>query len=122
MKDEDQLKELYKVLCQASIDKDINTLKKILREDYILVHMTGKRQTKEEYINSVEQGELKYYESIHEEIIVEVKEDKAKIIGKTKTLASPFRTIKSWWNLKQELEAIKENGEWKLTHSIASMY
>lgn len=118
----EEIKQLYIDLCDASISKDINKLRTILADNYVLVHMTGKRQSKEEYINSVINGELKSFESKHESIEVQIDGDTAKVIGKTRTLASPFGISKSWWRLRQDLELEKINNEWKIVQSVASTY
>ena len=118
----EEIKQLYIDLCDASINKDIEKLKSILADNYVLVHMTGKRQSKEEYINSVINGELKYFESKHESIEVQIDGDTAKVTGKTRTLASPFGMSKSWWRLRQDLKLEKINNEWKIVSSVASTY
>lgn len=117
-----QIRQLYKDLCEASIQKDLKKLDNVLADNYILVHMTGMNQSKEDYINSVINEELKYYDAIHESIDVSIEEDKAIVIGKTKTLASPFEIPTFWWRLKQEMIVKKINGEWKIIHSKASTY
>ncbi len=122
MNDTEIIKKLYLDLCEASINKDIDKLNDILSDDYVLVHMTGMNQTKEDYINSVKSGELKYYESVHESIDVTIDNNTATIIGKTKTLASPFGMNKSWWRLRQDVEARKIDGKWLITSSKASTY
>ena len=116
------IKKLYIDLCNASIKKEIDKLKEILTEDYILIHMTGMKQGKNDYINSVLNGELKYYEAMHESIDVNIKEDIAYLVGKTNTLASPFGMLKSWWKLKQEITLEKREGKWIITQSKASTY
>ena len=122
MSDKDIIKKLYIDLCEASINKDLKKLNEILSDNYILVHMTGMNQSKNDYINSVKNGELKYYENIHESIDINIKKDKAEVIGKTKTLASPFGMSKSWWRLKQKITLEKIDGKWLITKSIASTY
>ena len=122
MNDKQIIEELYIKLCNASINKDFNTLNEILAEDYILVHMTGRIQTKQEYINSVKNGELKYYDSINESIDITINGDEAFLVGRTKTLASPFGFGKSWWNLKQDIKLKKLNNKWMITKSVASSY
>lgn len=122
MSDKDIIKKLYIDLCEASINKDLKKLNEILSDNYILVHMTGTNQSKNDYINSVKNGELKYYENIHESIDINIKKDKAEVIGKTKTLASPFGMSKSWWRLKQNITLEKIDGKWLITKSIASTY
>lgn len=122
MSDKELVRKLYIDLCEASINKDLIKLGEILSDDYVLVHMTGMKQTKEDYLDSVKSGELSYFESKHESIDVNVNGDYATIIGKTKTLASPFGTSKSWWNLRQDLKAKKIDGKWILMYSKASSY
>ena len=48
--------------------------------------------------------------------------DRATIIGKTKTLASPFGFGKSWWNLRQDVLLEKVNDTWIIKQSKASSY
>ena len=122
MSDKELVRKLYIDLCEASINKDLIKLGEILSDDYVLVHMTGMKQTKEDYLDSVKSGELSYFESKHESIDINVNGDDATIIGKTKTLASPFGTSKSWWNLRQDLKAKKIDGKWILMYSKASSY
>ena len=122
MSDKELVRKLYIDLCEASINKDLIKLGEILSDDYVLVHMTGMKQTKEDYLDSVKSGELSYFESKHESIDVNVNGDDATIIEKTKTLASPFGTSKSWWNLRQYLKAKKIDGKWILMYSKASSY
>ena len=122
MSDKELVRKLYIDLCEASINKDLIKLGEILSDDYVLVHMTVMKKTKEDYLESVKSGELSYFESKHESIDVNVNGDDATIIGKTKTLASPFVTSKSWWNLRQDLKAKKIDGKWILMYSKASSY
>lgn len=122
MSDKELVQKLYIDLCEASINKDLDKLDKVLSDDYILVHMTDMKQSKEDYKESVKTGELTYFESKHESIEVTINGDEATIIGKTKTLASPFGLSKTWWNLRQDLKAKKIDGKWILTYSKASSY
>ena len=122
MSDKELARKLYIDLCEASINKDLDKLDEILSDDYVLVHMTGMKQSKEDYIESVKNGELSYFETKHESIEVTINGNEATILGKTKTLASLFGSSKSWWNLRQDLKAKKINGKWILTYSKASTY
>ena len=122
MSDKELARKLYIDLCEASINKDLDKLDEILSDDYVLVHMTGMKQSKEDYIESVKNGELSYFETKHESIEVTINGNEATILGKTKTLASPFGSSKSWWNLRQDLKAKKIDGKWILTYSKASTY
>lgn len=48
---------------QALIDKNESKLSEIILDDYQLVHMSGKTQSKEEFIAEVMDGTLNYYKS-----------------------------------------------------------
>lgn len=118
MKDEDIIKKIYIELTQASINKDIEKLNELLSDKYILVHMTGMNQTKDDYINSVNNGSLK----LHDSIIVSIDGNKASIVGKSKVLASPFGISKSWWRLKQNITLGKIDGKWLIIKSVTTTY
>ena len=122
MSDIELIRKLYLDLYEASVKKDYEKLNDILSDDYVLIHMTGRKQSKEEYIDSVRREDLKYYEFDHESINATINDDKATMTGKTKVLASPLGMAKSWWNLKQELTLEKRNDKWVITHSVASTY
>ena len=68
MKEEEKIRQIYIDLCNACISKDIMFLNEILSDDYVLIHMTGMHQIKTNFINSVMNGELKYYDVEHESI------------------------------------------------------
>ena len=50
MSDKEIIKKLYTNLCESSITKDFDKLNEILGTNYVLSHMTGMTQSKEEYI------------------------------------------------------------------------
>ena len=52
MSDKELVRKLYIDLCEASINKDLIKLGEILSDDYVLVHMIGMKQTKEDYLDS----------------------------------------------------------------------
>lgn len=47
--------------CQAMTDADMNTLKDIISQNMIFTHMSGKQQSRDEYLHDIETGHLKYY-------------------------------------------------------------
>ena len=59
----EELSVLYQAAryCQAMTDKDIDTMREIVSEDMIFVHMSGMRQNREEYFADVADGSLTYY-------------------------------------------------------------
>ena len=58
MDDREQVKQCYEKMCSAMIKKDREALENVLDDSYVLVHMTGMRQSKSEFINAVMDGTL----------------------------------------------------------------
>lgn len=59
--DQEAIITRYEELQQALIDQNIPKLKQLLPDDYIAVHITGRRQTKEEWLKDIENGDMRYF-------------------------------------------------------------
>ncbi len=47
--------------CQAMTDADIDAMQELVAEDMIYTHMSGMRQTREEYFADIADGSLRYF-------------------------------------------------------------
>ncbi len=47
--------------CQAMTDADLDTLRELVSEDMVFTHMSGRRQTREEYFRDIADGNLRYF-------------------------------------------------------------
>ena len=56
MSDEEQIKELYRTYWQYMIDKNADGLRKIMSSDYYLRHMTGVKQSVDEFLKGLLNG------------------------------------------------------------------
>ena len=90
MNDELLIQNCYKEMYSAMIAKDRSALEEVLDDSFVLVHMTGMRQSKDEFINAVLDGTLNYYSAVHENMPVEIKGDTAVIIGQSYVQAAVF--------------------------------
>ncbi len=122
MDDKISIIEVYKKMYDAMIAKDADALNKALDDSFVLVHMTGMRQSKQAFIQAVLNGALNYYSVKHEHMPVEVSGDTAILIGQSYVAAAVFGGGRSNWRLQQKCSLKKVNGEWKITESIASTY
>ena len=79
--DDDQLAVIYQQAryCQAMTDADTDTLREIVSPDAVFTHMSGRRQTREEYFADIESGALRYYTIGIDHPTVEVDGDAASI-------------------------------------------
>ncbi len=122
MSEEELIRELYNKYWDYMISKDAEGLRSIMAEDYYLLHMTGVRQSREEFIKGLSAGTFNYYSADHDSIEVEVNGDNAKMTGRSRVLAAVYGGGKHRWRLQGDFTLRKENGEWMLTSSEASTY
>lgn len=123
MTDKEAIIELYRQENQAMVDKDIVKLNEILSPSMQLQHMTGYMQPKLEWIDQIQNGEMKYFSSIEEnikEIVIEG--NSASLIGQNKVMASVWGSQVATWPLQMKMEFAKSNGKWIIANQIASTY
>ena len=122
LSDEEQICNCYKEMYRAMSAKEADALAKVLDDSFVLIHMTGMKQPKNEFIQAVLNGTLNYYSYTHENLPVKIKGDTAVLIGQTRVEAAVFGGGKHTWRLQQECTLKKINGVWKITLSKASVY
>ena len=116
------VKEAYSRMCDAMIRKDMAMLADVLDESFTLIHMTGMRQSKQEFIRAVMNGTLNYYSAKHESMDAAVMEDYAVLDGKTMVSAAVFGGGRHTWRLRQVCRMKKREDGWKITESTASTF
>lgn len=122
MTDEKKIQELYRDYWRCMIHKDEHRLRELMDEDYYLEHMTGVRQTREEFLAGLRAGTFNYYSAEHDAIEVRVNDNLAEMIGKSRVTAAVYGGGKKSWRLQGYFTLKKEDGVWKMTSSKASTY
>ncbi len=90
--------------------------------NFVLVHMTGLRQDREEYIRAIEHGVLNYYNAEHDSIQVTIQGNKGVLVGRSLVSAAVFGGGRHTWRLQLTSEIVKRNGRWYMGETIASTY
>jgi len=122
MRDTEQIQALYLCMYDGMIRKDRALLDRVLDPRFVLVHMTGLRQSKAEFIGAVLDGTLNYYAVRHESLPVTVRGEKGELIGRAQVTAEVFGGRRATWALQQTLELEKVSGSWRIVRSTASAY
>ena len=122
MNDRDQITELYKLMYKAMIDKDTATLNRIHAPEFVLIHMTGMRQSKQQYINAIANGNLNYFSAVHKQIDINIDGDRASLTGRSLVSAAVFGGGRHSWHLQLSFTLAKLDGSWFLTACKASTY
>ena len=90
MDDKEQLLKLYQDMYEAMIHKEESELDRVHEDTFVLVHMSGMQQNKQEYIKSILNGTLNYYSSKLEHVDIQIQDHKAEMIGHSIVKASVF--------------------------------
>ena len=122
MTDKEQITQLYKEMYTAMVNKDRAELERVHDDSFVLVHMTGMRQSRQEYINAIMDGTLNYYSASHEDMQVEVGGDSAVLTGKSRVTAAVFGGGKHTWRLQLKFTVVKKSDDWYFTSASASTY
>ena len=107
---------------QAMIAKDVAALDSILDDSSVLIHMTGTRQQKRDYLREINNGTLNYYSVEDEEIIINVDGDKAKMTGRSRVNAAVYGGGRHTWRLQIKSTLVKRDGRWLFVEQRASTY
>lgn len=113
--DKSQLEVLqrFEEFQMAMINKDSDKLNEIISDNYTLTHMSGKTQTKEEFIDEILKGILNYYASKIYEPEITVSDNYARLIADVELDAKVYG-IKGSWTLKTDVQMKKINSKWLL--------
>ena len=122
MGEEAKISELYKDYWDYMIEKNIEGLRSLMSSDYCLYHMTGVKQSADEFLNGLKNGNFNYYSAEHDDIVVSVHGDEATMTGKNRVVAAVYGGGKGSWRLQGDFTLRKENENWKFTSSRASTY
>lgn len=122
MNQQETIKYLYRQYWQYMIEKNAAGLRRIMTEDYYLLHMTGVRQSREEFLRDLLDGTFNYYKADHDSIVVRIDGNVAEMIGKSRVTAAVYGGRKNQWRLCGVFSLRNENGDWKLINSKASTY
>lgn len=122
MGEEGKIMELYKDYWDYMIEKNTEGLRSLMSLDYCLYHMTGVKQSADEFLKGLKNGTFNYYSAVHDDIVVDVKENEATMTGKSRVVAAVYGGGKSSWRLRGDFTLRKENGRWKFLSSRASTY
>ncbi len=120
--DKAEISRCYRELYRCMIDKDTTGLGRLLDNSFVLVHMTGMRQSKQEIQRCIANGTLNYYSCNDTRLDIKVNGRQANCTGKSEVNAAVFGGKRHTWNLQLDIDFRKEDGRWLMTKATASVY
>lgn len=122
MDDKEMITQCYHTMYQGMIKKDMQLLDESLDDTFVLVHMTGMKQNKKQYMDAIADGTLNYYSEDTEHTDVTIRGDTAQFVGQSRVNAAVFGGGRNSWRLQLSIKAEKRNGKWHITEAVASTY
>lgn len=117
-----QIAALYETMYHAMIGKDRAVLERVHANDFVLIHMTGMRQSKQQYIDAIMDGTLNYYSAERESLDIKVEGDTAVVIGRSRVTAAVFGGGRHTWRLQLQFRLRRTPDGWQFTEARASTY
>ncbi|WP_165958692.1 nuclear transport factor 2 family protein [Macrococcoides bohemicum] len=118
---EEQVYLVYKSLYEAMINKDVDCIDRLMMDGSFLVHMTGYKQPKREWIKAIEDQSMKYFSSKEENIEIMMKDKKATLIAQNRVDAN-INGSRNTWPLELTMYMVKFEKDWKISHIDATTY
>ena len=122
MEQKEEIARLYEQMYRAMIAKDTTPLDSLLDADFVLVHMTGMRQSKRQYLEAIGNGTLNYFSAETERLDIAIDGNCATLDGRSCVLAAVFGGGKHTWPLRLRFTLRRDKGRWLFTTAQASTY
>lgn len=117
-----RVEECYCLMYEGMVNKDEDLLQEVLDPSFVLVHMTGMRQSRSEFIRAVLDGTLNYSSARHQRIDTTVREEEAELRGRSLVHAAVFGGGWHTWKLQLRCHLKCVNGVWVIDGATASTY
>lgn len=109
--EEKEVYSAYEAINNAMIEKDRTAMERYFDKNLTFTHMSGKKQTREEFIGEIMDGTLNYFKVDTKDFSIRVDGDTAHM-KVTHTLTAKVYGISGSWTLGGENIYKKRNGIW----------
>ncbi|MBP3771085.1 MAG: nuclear transport factor 2 family protein [Treponema sp.] len=109
--EEREVYSAYKAINKAMIKKDRTAMERYFDEKLIFTHMSGKKQTREEFIDEIMDGSLNYFKVDTKDFSISVDGDSARM-KVTHSLTAKVYGISGSWTMSGENTYKKRDGIW----------
>jgi hypothetical protein len=111
----------FEAQCRAMVTGDADALGALLTEDFVLVHMTGYRQAREEWLADVRSGAMSYHDMRDVDVSVDLSGGSPVLTARTHTRATIWGA-QGTWPLRLRISYIHAGGAWLAAGTVASTW
>ena len=119
--DQAQVVAAYRAMYRGMLERDTELLNDLLDDEYTLTHLTGYVQSKKEWLEQVDSGEMQYHSSQERGQSVDVTGDTAVLVGRNVVDATIWGS-RGTWNLQLTTTYERRGGEWIALKTIATTF
>ena len=113
--------ENYEAQRRAMVAGDADALGDLLAEDFVLVHMTGYRQPKAQWLADVRSGAMSYHSMTDVDVSVDVSGHAPVVTARTRTAATIWGASGTW-PLQLRITFMRAGSSWVAAGTVASTW
>lgn len=110
--DQDAIIKSYEDFCQALMKKDMSAIDAALPDNFIAVHITGKRQTKQEWLADIESGEMNYFDFLDINYTLTSDSPDRAQLAVSQRIHAKIYGVESTWSIPGSWTYEKKDGQW----------
>jgi hypothetical protein len=119
---EQQLISAYRQMQRFMVAADTRSLKPLLTDDFTLVHMTGYAQPRDEWLEHIDNGRMRYFSAEEKDVaVLKFAGQRATLRGRNLVKANIWGA-QGTWPLQLDIEFALIDGRWLMRHASASTY
>lgn len=117
------LLDLYDTFYEKMIAGDTDSLRAMLTDDFSVRHPAQKSaQNAQDFILSIQRGDLKFYSRENESVLVSLCADSAVITGRSRVDAQLFGGNRRKWRVAIEISTVRSAENWLISHMAIGEY
>jgi hypothetical protein len=117
--DKQKILVVYLQIDEAMVNKDTKRLEQILDDNYVLEHMTGYHQPKGEWLQQIDNEQMKYYKTMPQKTTITIDGNTAILICDTKIDARIYG-FRNLWSMKMEMHFERRGENWCPINAIVT--
>jgi ketosteroid isomerase-like protein len=117
--DKQQILAVYQRIDDAMVNKDTETLDNVLDDNYVLVHMTGYHQPKQEWLEQIENEGMKYFKTMPQKTAITIDRNTAILICDTR-IDARINGFRNTWSMQMKMNFEKRGDNWYPVNAIAT--
>ncbi|WP_249598125.1 nuclear transport factor 2 family protein [Peribacillus frigoritolerans] len=109
--DKQQILAVYERINDAMVNKDTETLNTIFEDNHKFVHMSGYQQRKQEWLEQIENEEMRYFKTMPQKTTITINGHTAILICDIKIDARIYG-VRNTWSMRVKMYFEKRGDNW----------